>query len=632
MLGRTDSRPRLLFLLLALVIASAALVVRLGYWQIVRGADLSEEAVRQTTVRVEIPSRRGAIYDRSGTVVLASSVDLDRLVAAPSELSIKERREVADALIRILGLEGDAAAALLEKMTSTKAYVVLARELEPAMSEAIRAAAATREISQVGLESEPIRVYPQSGGGPDSTLAAHLLGFVNREGQGQYGVEQRYQEVLGGAPMVVDARRDMASRLVSESSAILAPGVPGVDLRLTIDAGLQLSVEEELLATWLVDNAVSASALVMDPYTGEIYAEATYPSYSGNDYRAVAGTDAGRFIDPIVSEVYEPGSVMKMFTAMAALEQGTVTPLTILKDTGSLKLDGGRARIDNADRKGMGDIEFRDAIAYSRNVVAAKVALALGESTRESAAILHEAWSRLGLGGRTGIDVSGEVAGLVNDPTIQPWQEIDLANASFGQGVAVTPIQLAVAFGAMVNGGTLVQPHVVKAVGDEAMLVTPRGEVMDPALKPTMMGLMERVVTEVDFYRDRTHVPGYFVGGKTGTAQIWDPALRDGRGAWKQNVFNYTFVGFIGRRAGHPDLIIAVRIHEARPVVRGFGQLEMPRMSFELFQRIASTAIKAPGLLPELPVSVVPQPADQESRSGAGPAGASGPGSPDDAP
>ena len=131
-----------------------------------------------------------------------------------------------------------------------------------------------------------------------------------------------------------------------------------------------------------------------------------------------------------------------------------------------MKLDGGRTHVDDADRRGRGWMTFEDAIAYSRNVVAAKVALQLGEDTRQSSTILHDTWSKMGFGAKTGIDISGEVAGLVNDPTITAWQQIDLANGSFGQGVAVTPIQLATAFSAMVNGGTLVQPHVVKSVGN----------------------------------------------------------------------------------------------------------------------------------------------------------------------
>ena len=200
----------------------------------------------------------------------------------------------------------------------------------------------------------------------------------------------------------------------------------------------------------------------MDPYTGEVYAMATYPSYDGNDYKAIAASDPSRFIDPVVASVYEPGSVFKMMTAAAALTNGTVTPLTRVKDVGTLHLDNGRTKIDDADRKGMGWMTFQDGVAYSRNVVAAKVALGLGKTTEESSTILHDMWLRLGYGQPTGIDVAGEVAGLVRDPGITPWRQIDLANGAFGQGVAVTPIQLAMAYAALANGGTMVQPHVVK--------------------------------------------------------------------------------------------------------------------------------------------------------------------------
>ena len=610
MLGRTDSRRRLLFLLVVLAIAATAIVGRLAYWQVVMADDLAARARAQTTVRTEIPSRRGEVYDRSGVVVLATTVDRDRLVAAPDQLSQRRRAAVATELVALLRLDGPAAASLIEKMTSERPYVILARDLEPEVSERIRLAIADGRVEQVMLEPEPARVYPQAGGGPDSSLAAHLLGFVNREGEGQYGVEQQYQELLAGQPRVVVARRDINARAIPESAVTTEYGVPGVDLRLTIDAGLQLAVEQELLAAWVADHAVSVSAVVMDPYNGEIYAHATYPSYDGNQYRAIASTDPARFIDPLVSEVYEPGSVFKMLTAVAALEAG-VTPDTTYVDVGTLKLDGGKTKIDNADRKGRGTMTFEDAIAWSRNVVAAKIALGLGATTRDAADALYETWTRLGFGAPTGIDVAGEVGGLVRDPAIKTWREIDLANGAFGQGVAVTPIQLATAYSAMVNGGRLVQPHVVKAIGDEEVSTAARAEVMDSRLTPTLVDLMNHVVSEVPFYRDRTLIPGYYVGGKTGTAQIWDPSLRDGRGDWKRDLFNYSFVGFVGRHEGVPELVVSVRINEATPTVIKVGQLEMPVMSFELFRRIATDAITTPALLPDRPRSVDPVPADR---------------------
>ena len=239
--------------------------------------------------------------------------------------------------------------------------------------------------------------------------------------------------------------------------------------------------------------------------------------------------------------------------------------------------------------------------------MAAKVALGLGKTTRESSAILYDMWLRLGYGAPTGIDVAGEVGGLVRDPGVRPWREIDLANGAFGQGVAVTPIQLAMAYAGLMNGGTLVQPHVVKSVGERDLVVTTRAQgVVDGTVSSTLVKMMRHVITTVPFYRDRTLVPGYDVGGKTGTAQIWDPTARGGHGAWKDNLFNYSFVGYIGRQANVPDLVVAIQIEEGTPTIARIGQLEMPVMSFELFRRIATDAITTPDLLIDRPTTVPP--------------------------
>jgi cell division protein FtsI/penicillin-binding protein 2 len=224
----------------------------------------------------------------------------------------------------------------------------------------------------------------------------------------------------------------------------------------------------------------------------------------------------------------------------------------------------------------------------------------------EAAGILHSTWRRLGFGSPTGVDMAGEVGGLVRDPAIRAWRQIDLANGSFGQGVAVTPLQLATAYSAMVNGGQLVQPHVVKAIGLVDRQVQPRGQVITPDLSKTLIGMMNHVVTTVPFYRDRTLIKGFDVGGKTGTAQIWDTTLNRGRGDWKRNIFNYSFIGYIGRQTGKPDLVVAIRIEEGTPTVAMVGRLEMPVMSFELFRRIAHDAITTPGLLTERTDAILP--------------------------
>jgi stage V sporulation protein D (sporulation-specific penicillin-binding protein) len=609
MLGRTDSRRRHLVLLVIFVLGSVALTARLAYWQVVDRDRLTSEALSQTTVTIETPSRRGDIYDRTGTVVLATTVQRQRLVAAPDQLTPDRRRSTVAELARILGLDAAGTIALRDLLTGTAKYVIVRHGLERAVADRIQSAIDGNQVSGVSLEPEPQRVYPQSGGGPSSSLAAQLLGFVNREGGGQYGVEQSYQSTLAGEPRVVLAQRDAGGQPVLETGTVSQAGQTGADLRLTIDAGLQLRVEQELLAAWVADKAKRASAVVMDPYTGEVYAMATYPSYDANDYQAIAASDPSRFIDPVVASVYEPGSVFKMMTAAAALTNGTVTPSTRIKDSGFLRLDNGKSKIDDADRKAMGWMTFEDGVAYSRNVVAAKVAMGLAPTIAGSSATLYDMWLKLGYGAPTGIDVAGEVAGLVRDPGVRSWREIDLANGSFGQGVAVTPIQLAMAYAGLMNGGTLVQPHVVKAIGDREVVAPARASgVVDGAVSKTLIKMMRHVVTTVPFYRDRTLVPGYDVGGKTGTAQIWDPKARNGRGAWKDNLFNYSFVGYIGRTVGTPDLVVAIQIEEGTPTIARVGHLEMPVMSFELFRRIATDAITTPDLLAGRPATVATTP------------------------
>jgi cell division protein FtsI (penicillin-binding protein 3) len=604
MLGRTDSRGRLFFLLLAFILAAGTLVARLGWWQIARQPALAEAAHRQIYLRSEIPAERGAIYDRSGTVILAETVSRDRLVVDARRLGTAQREQLTTIVRDVLGLDAAATGSVRARLESNRPYVVVIRDIEPAASDAIRVRVDLAGLPGVSFETESIRLYPQSGGGPETSLAAHLLGFVNREGKGQYGVEQYYQDLLAGTPAIVESDRDANGKPVIETEHTVDAGTPGADLSLTIDASLQLALEQEVMSAWVADRAKSVSAVIIDPYTGAVLAEATFPSYDANAYAGIAAVNPGRFIDPIVSEVYEPGSVFKMLTVLAGLETGTVAFDTEINDTGTLRLDGGKSHIDDADRKAMGVLTFEDAIAWSRNVVAAKVALGLAPKLADASAILHEVWLRLGFGKATGIDVAGEVGGIVNDPATKAWREIDLANGAFGLGVAVTPLQLAVAYAAMVNGGTLVTPHVVSAIDGTPTEVAARGQVLDAKLSPALIDLMHHVVSSVPFYRDRTLIPSYFVGGKTGTAQIWDSKI----GNWKTGVFNFSFIGYIGRQTGRPDLVVALRINEGTPNVRRVGQLEMPVMSFELFRRIATDAVSIPGLLPELPVVTVPVP------------------------
>ncbi|HEY5628002.1 MAG TPA: penicillin-binding protein 2 [Candidatus Limnocylindrales bacterium] len=606
MLGRTDSRIRALLILLVFVIVAGTLGTRLAYWQVTRRGELAAMAVRQSSTTYAIPTKRGSIYDRTGTVLLATSVNRDRLAVDSKDQTPDQRAQTAATVVQILGLTGDAAATVTALVGSGRPYAVLAHLLTPDQSDAVRAAISADKPTAFDLilEPEELRQYPQAGGAPGTTLAAHLLGFVNRQGLGQYGVEQYYQTLLAGKDTVVAAQQDGSGNLIPDTSSVVEQGYAGDDVQLTIDASLQVAVEQELLAAWIADRAKRVSAVVMDPYSGEVYAYASYPSYDANNYQQIANTDPGAFVDPIVSTVYEPGSVFKMLTSAAVIAAGVVKPTTLFNDPGRLWLDNHRTYVDDADKKAMARMTFAKGVAFSRNVVAAQAALRLAKSTNQAAQALYNTWKLFGFGQKTGIDVANEVPGIVHDPTLSAWRQIDLANGSFGQGMAVTPIQLAQAFAAMLNGGTLVQPRVVKSIANQDTAAVSKGRVITPQLSQTLMQMMKGVVDTVPFYRSRTLIPGFEVGGKTGTAQIWDTTKND----WKKDLFNYSFVGYIARTPGHPDLVVAVRIEEGTPTVVRQGHLEMPVMSFELFRRIAHDAITTPYLVPE--TQVVPPPPD----------------------
>jgi cell division protein FtsI/penicillin-binding protein 2 len=605
--GRTVHRGRLLFVLFVVCVIALAAVVRTAQWQVLERGRLVALAERQTTIRVEEPMQRGTIYDRTGTVVLASTLERDRLVGSPSQLGPAERVTVAEALVGILGLTGADATALRGRFTTESRYTVLRTGLDGPTADRIRAGLADGTVAGVSLEKERVRVYPQVGGGRDSTLAAQLLGFVNADGEGQYGVESFYQDALAGSPRILLTGRDVNDRPMWDTARVEQPGVAGSDIRLTIDASLQLRLEQQVFAAWVADRAASVSGIVLDPLTGEVLAEATYPSYDGNDYRTVAGTDPGRFLDQAVSAVYEPGSVAKMFLASVAYERRVVKPTTKINDSGVLKVSNGK--VYDADHKSRGMMTFKDVVAYSRNVGVSRVALRLGKTTAESSAALYDTWAKYGLGSKTGIDVAGEVDGLVTDPSVRPWTQLDLANGSFGQGVAVTPMQLAVGYAAMVNGGFRVTPRVVASIGDRELPKPPQERIIKADLSSQLISLMRHVVVGVDYYREKTDIHNFLVGGKTGTAEIWDPTLNGGRGAFRQNVFDFTFVGYVGQ--WKPQVVIAITIRAGHPTVYGQGSMELPMQSFDLFRRIAQDSIAILGIAPRTPggdPSVSPSP------------------------
>jgi cell division protein FtsI/penicillin-binding protein 2 len=580
MAGRTDRRLRMVALLLVFVVFGTAAMLRLGYWQVVAAPELVVRAVDTMAPPSEARLARGEIVDRTG-VTLAQSASFDRLDAYPKDIPADRREQIVETLADILDLDAGEQQAYLAKLSTDRAWDWLARRLTPEESVAVTLAQDQDLLPGISLEPIEARVYPRHGGQGHTTLASNLLGFVAGDSGGAYGIERVYDDRLAGrvespAKVASIADLDADPGSITDLDGLVVP-----PLRLTIDARFQRQVESELNTARIADQARSVSAVVMDPYTGAILASASVPGYDANDFAAVAQEGMDLLRDRVVSDIYEPGSVMKIFTATAAIERGVVTPETKIFD--EARLEFYKHTVQNSDGKGMGWLAVKDVIANSRNVATAKIAALLApKDTQKAARILYGMWRRVGLAGATGVDMASEEAGIYWDPAVYQWADVDLANRAFGQGVAVTLMQLARGFSTLVNGGFVVQPHVV-ADGEAAAV--PKERVLRPKVASQAQDILVHVTGSVPHYARGTLIPGYMIGGKTGTAQIWDPD----RGDWKPNRFNHSFIGFIG--SNRPEVVIAVRIEEAVPkAVKPYLDLEIE--SYELFQMIARAAIK----------------------------------------
>jgi cell division protein FtsI/penicillin-binding protein 2 len=588
MLGRTDRRLRILVLLVAFGVLATAAVARLSYWQVALGSNLRDQAGDQLVQPSQQPAIRGNIYDRNG-ILLATTAFRESLAVYPNLVASDDQKGLVDLLAPILHLDAAGKAELTANLNGKAKYLTVARELTTDQSQRLSAALSALPADGPNLatvisrETHPVRVYPTAGGAPGTTLASQLLGFVDAQGVGSYGIEQRYNSVLAGSPTTFTSLHDVAGNALETSSQVVQQGVDGQDVHLTIDASLQLKLEGEIYAAWIADSSKQVSALVMDPANGEILAWASVPGYDANDYAQVARDHRELLQDPIVSQVYEPGSVMKMFTAAAAIDAGVVTPESKVHDVYSLRFGGDV--IHDSDHRAMGWMTFRDAIAYSRNIVAAEIARRLDSTVDKAAAKLYRTWQRFGIGSATGIDLSGEVSGIAADPHSTKWQPIDLANRSFGQSVAVTPIQLGTGYTAMINGGFRVQPHLLAAIGDEAQASAAPQRIITSGLARQLQGVLHHVTASVPWYAKGSLIPGYQIGGKTGTAQEFDVQ----KGKYSYNTFNFTFVGYVG--GATPNAVIVTHIGEASPKVIKQGDLELGITSYQLFHRIAEDAI-----------------------------------------
>ncbi len=593
MLARTDSRGRALFLLVVMALIATVIGGRLAWWHVVEHDRLAAMAADQMAQHQEIPAERGEIRDSRG-VLLATSVQVFSVYATPPQVTDPESE--AAILSNVLALPDTD---LLGQFKSAKAWVWLKRRVDTTVSDRIRALA----LPGIGLLPETRRVYPTAGAAPGSTLAAQVLGYVNLDGTGQYGVEGAENAILAGTAGTMVAQEDVAGRQIADSVTSAEAPVNGSDLTLTIDAGLQHILEQRLYESYAKNLAHGATGIIMDVHTGAILALANFPAFDANDYST---TDPTLFNNPAVAHPYEPGSVMKAFTIAAALDAGAITTETTVVDNNNLRLRG--VRIQNADRYdwpyGHGKITAQQVLQLSNNNGAARIGLKLGGEK------LYQALRRYGFGQPTGIDIAGEVGGTVWDPA-GPNASGDLTTAqnAFGQGLAVTAVQLVAGYAAIANGGTMVTPHVIAgwtdANGTYHPTVVPQGErIMKPETAATVVKLLTGAID--GGIAKAASVPGYGIAGKTGTAQIAGPVkVRDATGKLvtrNEYIEGWIDSSFIGvYPASNPQLVTLILLH--RPST--WGRYQMVERPEKVFHDVAPQILDYLAIPPDRPTTPV---------------------------
>jgi cell division protein FtsI (penicillin-binding protein 3) len=564
---RRAVRGRLTLVLAFFGVWAAAVEARLVYLQVLQHDAYVARAERQHKRTVEVPAKRGEILDRNDRV-LAFSVDADSIYAVPSE--IREPGRIAATLCAALdACDGDFRSGLRERLGRRRAFVWVKRQVSPA--EARRVAAL--DVEGVGFLKENRRFYP------NTTLGAHVLGYVGLDNQGLGGIEAAYNSLIAGRAgtslIQTDARRHAFSRTER-------PPTTGATLQLTIDEVLQWIAERELKASVREHAARGGTAIIMDPWSGEILAMANEPTFNPNAFADVA--DKELLKNRAVQDIYEPGSTFKIVTASAALQEKVVKPTDII-DVSQGTIAIGSRRIRDTHR--YGPLSFEDVIVKSSNVGAIKVGFKIGPER------LGRYVRRFGFGSVLSPDVRGESPGIV-------WSQLTdsaLASVSMGYQIGVTALQMATAASSVANGGRLMEPHLVRAVIREGRrtVVQPRvlreTVTLDTAagLTTIMEGVVERGTAKA------ARVDGFTIAGKTGTA------AKLVRGVYSKSEYMSSFVGFLPSRK--PVVTILVVIDSPRRGGYFGGAVAAP-----VFKRIAEAAIRHLGvprsLNPEPPVLV----------------------------
>ncbi|MFC1625552.1 peptidoglycan D,D-transpeptidase FtsI family protein [Patescibacteria group bacterium] len=491
-------------------IAFAALLVRLFYWQVVKGSDLSRQAKLQYNSGQVLSAPRGNISASDGSY-LAVGTDSWLVYATPPEIT-ETSKKIANILSPFFVSDAEGKQSLLDETNRLQAlleksgvvWTPLKQKVTPEVKKNIEAL----NINGIGFERQEIRFYPEA------SSAAQLLGFVGKneagEDVGYFGLEGYYDLSLSGKFGYVGREKGGGGAPILLGGSHQASAIDGVDLVTSIDKRIQLMVEKKLSEGLKRYEAKAGSVIVMNPFTGNIFAMASEPSYDPASY-----WDYGDeyFKNPVASDSFEPGSVFKVIIMASALDAGVVEPDTKCDIcTGPLRVD--KYDIDTWDGKYYPDSTMTEVIVHSDNVGMASVGQKMGVEN------MYDYLDKFGIGKSTGIDLQGEAAVPLRKKGT--WNIVDLATASFGQGVSVTSIQMARAVSVIANGGELITPNVVqklKSDGWEEEIKSNKGvRIISEKAAEEMTAMMVEAAKHGE--AKWTDVPGFGVAGKTGTAQI----------------------------------------------------------------------------------------------------------------
>jgi cell division protein FtsI/penicillin-binding protein 2 len=494
---------------------------------------------------IALPATRGEILDRNGAP-LAEDEQQQTVFATPYMLS--DPGTAAAKLATLLHVPYDPLLRALSDKQSGFAYV--ARQIAPGLA----AKAVRLGLPGVASYPEDKRIYP------NKTLATQILGLVGSDGQGLAGIEYAENSKLSGKPGQETVITDPAGQVLHTVSS--SPAQPGQNVDLTIDESIQLETEQILASTVAEYHALGATAIVENPSTGEIYAMANAPLVTTSAFANRPALTRNRAI----TDVYEPGSTFKVVTIAACLADGAVTPTTSFVLPPSIRVGG--YVVHDSEVRPTERFTVTQILAKSSNVGV----VTLAERYLGKDRLLH--WTkRFGFGRPTGIDFPGEAAGLL--PT--QWSASTIGNVPFGQGIAVTPIQMAAVYSAIANGGVWVQPHLIAQIGTQPAVSSAKRRLVSPRVDKELTAMLSNVVA--DGTGTEAQIPGYVVAGKTGTAQ---KVLADGRG-YSNTAFDASFVGFVP--ASHPQLCVLVMVDQ--PDVIYGGSVAAPA-----FRDIASYALQ----------------------------------------